>query len=79
MTWRELIAYIAKQAENQESDFLDSDIKVYDFNDGSEYEANVTELLFGEDEETGWVPYLTINHEGDEDDNQSETEKASID
>jgi hypothetical protein len=80
MTWRELIAYIAKQAENQEPDFLDSDIKVYDFDDGSEYEANVTELLFGEDdEETGWVPYLTINHEGDENDNQSETEKASID
>jgi hypothetical protein len=79
MTWRELTAYIAKQAENQEADFLDSNIKVYDFNDGSEYEANVTELLLGEDEETGWVPYLTINHEGDENDNQSETEKASID
>lgn len=80
MTWRELIAYIAKQAENQDPDFLDSDIKVYDFNDGSEYKANVTELLFGEDdEETGWVPYLTINHEGEENDNEGKTEEASID
>ena len=80
MTWRELTAYIAKQAENQDPDFLDSDIKVYDFNDGSEYEANVTELLFGEDdEETGWVPYLTINHEGEENDNEDKTEEAGID
>ena len=80
MTWRELIAYIDGQAENKDTDFLDSDIKVYDFNDGSEYEANVTELLCGEDnKETGWVPYLTINHEGEENDNENKIKETSID
>lgn len=80
MTWRELTKYIKQQTDSNNEDFLDSEIKIYDFNDGSEYEANVTELLFGDDDdETGWVPYLTINHEGDENDNQSEAEKASVD
>lgn len=77
MTWRELTKYIEQQSSND--DFLDSEIKIYDFSDGEEYEASVTELLFGnDDEETGWVPYLTIN-QGDENDNQSETQEASVD
>ena len=77
MTWRELKEYIEQQDQN----FLDSEVNVYDYNDGSEYGANVTELLLGEDdEETGWVPYLTINQEEeDEDDNKNEIEEESID
>jgi hypothetical protein len=76
MTWRELKEYIEQQDQN----FLDSEVNVYDYNDGSEYGANVTELLLGEDdEETGWVPYLTINHEGEENDNEDKTEETSID
>jgi uncharacterized protein involved in high-affinity Fe2+ transport len=77
MTWRELKEYIEQQDQN----FLDSEVNVYDYNDGSEYGANVTELLLGEDdEETGWVPYLTINQEEeDEDGNKNEIENASID
>jgi hypothetical protein len=75
MTWRELKSYIEKQDE----DFMDSDIQVYDFSDGSEYEADVTELLFGEDEdESGWVPYLTINQNNDENDNKDKAAKISI-
>ena len=43
-------------------------IRIYNFNDNTEYEAGVTELLFGEDEnEDGWVPYLTINEDGESD------------
>ena len=78
MTWRELKSYIEKQDE----DFMDSDIQVYDFSDGSEYEADVTELLFGEDEEeeAGWVPYLTINQKEYDDDNaKGETKETSVD
>ena len=77
MTWRELKEYIEQQDQN----FLDSEVNVYDYNDGSEYGANVTELLLGEDdEETGWVPYLTINQEEeDEDDNKNEIKEASVD
>jgi|LauGreSBDMM110SN_4_FD.fasta_scaffold86004_3 hypothetical protein len=80
MTWRELKSYIEKQDE----DFMDSDIQVYDFSDGSEYEADVTELLFGEhedeDEEAGWVPYLTINQkEYDDENTRGETKETSVD
>lgn len=80
MTWRELKSYIEKQDE----DFMDSDIQVYDFSDGSEYEADVTELLFGEDEdeeeEAGWVPYLTINQKEYDDENaKGETKETSVD
>jgi hypothetical protein len=61
LTWGDLKTYI----ENQDEDFLDNEVRIYDFTDGEEYDAGVTELLFGEDEEgEGWVPYLTIN-EGD--------------
>jgi len=75
MTWRELKEYIEQQDQN----FLDSEVNVYDYNDGSEYGANVTELLLGEDdEETGWVPYLTINQDSDENDSKDESTKISI-
>jgi len=58
LTWGDLRNYI----ESQDEDFLDSEVRIYDFNDGEEYDAGVTELLFGEDEDgEGWVPYLTIN------------------
>jgi uncharacterized protein involved in high-affinity Fe2+ transport len=68
-----------KHSQNPDSDFLDSQIKIYDFNDGEEYEANVTELLFGEGEdESGWVPYLTINQDSDENDNKNKAAKISI-
>jgi hypothetical protein len=80
MTWRQLTQYIFKHS--QDPDFLDSKIKIYDFNDGEEYEANVTELLFGDcEDESGWVPYLTINQEEEEDknDNKNEIKEASID
>jgi hypothetical protein len=78
MTWRELKSYIEKQDE----EFMDSNIQVYDFSDGSEYEADVTELLFGEDEkeEAGWVPYLTINQkEYDDENTRGETKETSVD
>jgi hypothetical protein len=76
MTWRELKEYI----EHQDESFLDSEVNVYDYDNGSEYEASVTELLLGEDdEETGWVPYLTINEEENGNDNQDETKETSID
>lgn len=58
ITWGDLKNYI----ESQDEDFLDSEVRIYDFNGGEEYDAGVTELLFGDDEEgDGWVPYLTIN------------------
>jgi hypothetical protein len=76
MTWRELKEYI----EHQDESFLDSEVNVYDYDNGSEYGASVTELLLGEhDEETGWVPYLTINEEEHGNDNQDETKETSID
>ena len=81
MTWRELKQYIDQQKKLLGDEFLDSDINVYDFVDGSEYKANVTELLFGEDEEeTGWVPFITINQEEfDNENTKSEAEEASFD
>lgn len=79
MTWRELKEYISI-CEDKDESFLDSNIQVYDFIDGSEYNANVTELLFGDDnDENGWVPYLTINQEGDDDGNQSKIKETSFD
>lgn len=60
LTWGDLKNYINSQSD----DFLSSEVRVYNFEDGTEYDAGVTELLFGEDEnEEGWVPYLTINDE----------------
>lgn len=58
ITWRDLKSYI----DSQDKDFLNNEVRIYDFHDGEEYDAGVTELLFGEEEKgEGWVPYLTIN------------------
>lgn len=68
LTWSDLKIYI----ENQDEDFLKNEVRIYDFTDGEEYDAGVTELLFGEDEQgEGWVPYLTIN-EGDSDESNEQ-------
>ena len=81
MTWRELKGYIDQQALFIGDEFLDSDINVYDFSDGAEYTGGVTELLFGEDdEETGWVPFITINQEDFEnEDSEDTTQETGID
>lgn len=75
MTWGDLKDYI-KLCEKKNKNFLNSDAKVYDFTTGDEFESSVTELLFGENEneedDSGWVPYLTINHEEETDDAESE-------
>jgi hypothetical protein len=77
MTWRELKNYINKQAR-ENKDFLDEVARVYDFQNGDEYEADVTELLGdSEEDESGWVPYLSINTEDVE--NETETKEASVD
>ena len=66
ITWNDLKNYINSQSD----DFLSSEVRVYNFEDGTEYDAGVTELLFGEDkDEEGWVPYLTINDEQKEESN----------
>jgi hypothetical protein len=66
ITWNDLKNYINSQSD----DFLASEVRVYNFEDGTEYDAGVTELLFGEDkDEEGWVPYLTINDEQKEESN----------
>jgi hypothetical protein len=71
MTWRELKQYIDDKCEA----FIDSEVKIYDYEDGSEFATDITELLCSDDEdddnEGGWVPYLTINHE--EFDSENET------
>lgn len=59
MTWEQLRDYIDKSA----TEFLQSEIKIYDYNDGVEYSADITELLCGKADEKGWIPYLTINHD----------------
>lgn len=71
MTWRELKNYISKQSE----EFLDSTVKVFDYNDGSEIEADITELLCEERKgDSGWIPYLIINSEVED----GETEETSV-
>jgi hypothetical protein len=76
MTWQELKKYISKM----DKCFLDSQVRLYDYKDGEEYEVDLTELLINEcendEENDGWVPYLSINEKEIEDENQ--TAKASI-
>jgi len=76
MTWQELKKYISKMDKS----FLDSQVKLYDYSDGEEYEVDITELLINErdeyDENDGWVPYLSIN-EG-EIDNETEVAETGI-
>jgi hypothetical protein len=62
MTWRELRNYINKQ----DKQFLDTQIKVYDYNTGDEFDVGVDELLYAQVEQrisSTWFPYLTINNE----------------
>ena len=62
MTWRELRNYINKQ----DKQFLDTQIKVYDYNTGDEFDVGVDELLYAQVEQrisSAWFPYLTINNE----------------
>ena len=80
MTWRELKNTINKWGRANE-DFLDSDVKLYDFHTGDEFLVNITELLCGDDNndsDNGWVPYLSINDIEDET-NETETEETGID
>jgi hypothetical protein len=53
MTWRELMKFIA----DQDTETLDEEVKIYDYEDGKEHEAEITELL-----QDGWTPYLAINN-----------------
>jgi hypothetical protein len=76
MTWQELKKFISKMDKS----YLDSQVKLYDYSDGSEYNIDITELLINEGidgEDEGWVPYLSINHE--EVKNETKTEETSID
>ena len=80
MTWRELKNFINKNARENKS-FLDTEVQLYDFKDGEEYTVNITELSCSDDEidehsKTNWVPYLSINDE--ELDNENQNEEASI-
>lgn len=80
MTWRELKNFINKNSRENKT-FLDTEVQLYDFKNGEEYQVDVTELSCGDDEidelsETNWVPYLSIN--GEELDNENQDEEASI-
>jgi hypothetical protein len=68
MTWSELKQYI----DSQDKSFLEQPVKLYDFSNGEEFFADVTELLNGND---GWTPYISINTE----ENNGETQETSID
>jgi hypothetical protein len=54
-----------------ESNFLDTEVLLYDFNTGDEYVIDVTELMLN-----GWTPYLSINNE--EINNEAKTEETSF-
>lgn len=77
MTWQELKQFISKMDKK----FLNSNVKLYDYYDGEEYTVDITELLINEtnkeDINDGWVPYLCINNE--DNDNENQTKEASID
>lgn len=76
MTWQELKTYITKLDKS----FLNSQVKLYDYCDGEEYEIDITELLINEtdeyDENDGWVPYLCINEK--ELNDEAKTSKTGI-
>jgi hypothetical protein len=76
MKWRELKEFISKKSR-KDKQFLDEDIEVYDFADGTEYEVNITELITNADsEDSGWKIYLSINDK--ECTNENETQETSI-
>jgi hypothetical protein len=76
MTWQELKKFISKLDKS----FLDSQVKLYDYSTGEEHEVDITELLINErneeDENDGWVPYLSINEK--ELDNETETAETGV-
>ena len=63
MSWLELKKFI----EKMDGPVLYSEVKLYDFATGDEYNAGMTELLIGDSKEDddcgGWIPYLSINEE----------------
>lgn len=77
MTWQELKKYISKM----DKCFLDSQVRLYDYKDGEEYEIDITELLINEcesdEENDGWVPYLSINEK--EIENEDQAKKTGFD
>ena len=77
MTWKELKKFISKIDKK----FLDSNVKLYDYSNGDEFDIDVTELLINEtdeeDQNDGWVPYLSINHK--ELNNEAEAKETSFD
>jgi hypothetical protein len=77
MTWRELKNIINKKARENKS-FLDETVKLFDYEDGEEYDCNITELLHEatENMNTGWVFYLSINEKDLED--EGETEETGV-
>jgi hypothetical protein len=81
MTWRELKNIINKKARENKN-FLDTQVNLYNFEDGNEHGVDVTELSCSdeetsEDSNTNWVMYLSINDE--ELENETETKEASVD
>ena len=75
MTWQDLKNYIETQSKLNK-DFLKQDVCVYDYNDGEEHVADLIELLNEklEDNDSGWVSYITINDEVE----NGKVKKASI-
>lgn len=67
MTWRELNEFISKMDES----FLDCNVQLYDYYDGSEYNVDITELMI-----KSWTPYLAINSEENYD--ETKTKETSI-
>lgn len=67
MNWRELGDFIS----NMDESFLNSQVKLYDFDDGEEYNVDITELMI-----KNWTPYLAINSE--ENNNETKTKETSI-
>ena len=57
MKWQDLKDYIDKQSKINE-DFLNQDVCVYDYQEGTEHTADLIELL-----NENWVSYITINDE----------------
>lgn len=73
MTWRELKNFIDKQ----ESNILDKDVLIYNFEDGEEHPVDITDFLYTEDNgkiQSVWIPYLTMNSEIEND----QTKKTSV-
>lgn len=77
MKWRELKDFISKRSRKDKA-FLDEDIEIYDFVDGTEYETNITELITNADsEDSGWKIYLSINDK--ELTNEDQAQETGID